>query len=240
MADRVVFRREHHQRIALVLQALDAPLLHAHHCYFGGGTAIALAHGEYRESRDIDFLVSDQDGYRRLRDLVRRDGPHSLFRDTSVFELPATFMTDQYGIRGWVGVLGSAVKFEIVSEGRIQLEVPQMPNDVVPVPMLTSTDLIAEKLLANSDRFIDRSTFNRDLIDLAFMGVRNIRTTPGFAKATAAYGPSLGRDLDRAIDSFVTDLAWVDRCATALQIDAPRALIMTAVERLRDSTSVTS
>ncbi|MBM3349738.1 MAG: nucleotidyl transferase AbiEii/AbiGii toxin family protein, partial [Betaproteobacteria bacterium] len=31
----------------------------AHQCFFGGGTAITLRHGEYRESVDIDFLISD-------------------------------------------------------------------------------------------------------------------------------------------------------------------------------------
>ena len=53
------FERPHHQRIAQVLCALNAPLLRDNHCLFGGGTAIALRYGEYRESVDIDFLVSD-------------------------------------------------------------------------------------------------------------------------------------------------------------------------------------
>lgn len=38
-------------RIASVLEALDAGLLADSRCYFGGGTAIALRYGEYRESR---------------------------------------------------------------------------------------------------------------------------------------------------------------------------------------------
>ena len=37
-----MFEREHHRRVASVLQALDARLLHAHQCLFGGGTALAL------------------------------------------------------------------------------------------------------------------------------------------------------------------------------------------------------
>jgi len=41
-----------------VLQALDADALASHACLFGGGTAMALRYGEYRESFDIDFLVS--------------------------------------------------------------------------------------------------------------------------------------------------------------------------------------
>lgn len=54
-----LFERLHHQRIAHVLGALNGPLLRANNCLFGGGTAIALRYGEYRESVDIDFLVSD-------------------------------------------------------------------------------------------------------------------------------------------------------------------------------------
>ena len=46
---------------------MPAAMLRSHHCYFGGGTAIVLRHGEYRESADIDFLVSDIAAYRSLR-----------------------------------------------------------------------------------------------------------------------------------------------------------------------------
>ncbi len=64
-----MFERPHHQRIAHVLLSLDGPLLQSHHCLFGGGTAMALRYGEYRESVDIDFLVSDIASYRTLRQL---------------------------------------------------------------------------------------------------------------------------------------------------------------------------
>lgn len=68
-----MFERPHHQRVAQVLASLDASLLAHSHCFFGGGTAIALRYGEYRESVDIDFLVSDIDGYRQLRQLLTRN-----------------------------------------------------------------------------------------------------------------------------------------------------------------------
>lgn len=64
------FERPHHQRIAHVLSALDGAILRQHGCLFGGGTCIALRYGEYRESVDIDFLVSDAVGYRELRQLL--------------------------------------------------------------------------------------------------------------------------------------------------------------------------
>jgi nucleotidyltransferase AbiEii toxin of type IV toxin-antitoxin system len=36
-----------------------------------GGTAIAFRYGEYRESLDLDFPVSDRDGYRALRQRIK-------------------------------------------------------------------------------------------------------------------------------------------------------------------------
>ena len=56
------FEHPHHQRIAHVLGALDAATLRQHGCLFGGGTCITLLYGEYSESVDIDFLVSDAAG----------------------------------------------------------------------------------------------------------------------------------------------------------------------------------
>jgi len=62
-----LFERPHHRDVALVLQCLDPQVLAARGCWFGGGTAMALRYGEYRESVDIDFLVADIAGYRDLR-----------------------------------------------------------------------------------------------------------------------------------------------------------------------------
>src|SRR5688500_1513296 len=65
-----LFERPHHRRVAHALQALDGPRLREWGCLFGGGTAIALRFGEYRESVDIDFLVSDLGVYRELRQVL--------------------------------------------------------------------------------------------------------------------------------------------------------------------------
>lgn len=129
--------------------------------------------------------------------------------------------------------MGSKIKFEIISEGRIALEEPGDSDQIASVAILTETDLLTEKLLANSDRFLDTYTFSRDLIDLAFMEVESLRTSAAFAKASAAYGQAIVRDLDSAIQRFLGDLRWVDRCVTALGISAPRAVVTSLVERLR-------
>lgn len=146
-----MFERLHHQRIAHVLSALDADVLSAHACWFGGGTCIALRCGEYRESVDIDFLVSDATGYRGLRELLT--GPAGLAPITRA-GAPALVVTrevraDQYGIRTQVQMDGQAIKFEIVREARIALDAPTPQDVVCGVGTLTLTDLAASKLLAN-------------------------------------------------------------------------------------------
>jgi hypothetical protein len=72
-----MYERPHHRRIAALLGALDATKLAEWECFFGGGTAITLALGEYRESVDVDFLCASTEGYRQLRAAVfdgRLDG----------------------------------------------------------------------------------------------------------------------------------------------------------------------
>lgn len=74
-----MFEREHHQRIEQLLRAIKHERMLALQCVFGGGTAIALAYGEHRESRDIDFLCSSPESFRTLRNLVDSEGVQSLF-----------------------------------------------------------------------------------------------------------------------------------------------------------------
>lgn len=162
-----MFRRLHHQQVAEVLSILDAPLLAEHNCWFGGGTAIVLANGEFRESVDIDFLVSDPKSYRELRQMVRDHGLDALA--TRELDLGRSPSVDGYGIRTSVLVAGIAIKFEIIHEGRIDLDTPSLGDEICGLRILTRTDQVATKLLANDDRWADTSTFSRDLIDLAMM-----------------------------------------------------------------------
>ena len=53
-----MYERLHHRLVERVLLSLDDGLLARRRCYFAGGTAIALAHGEF--SRDlIDLAMMD-------------------------------------------------------------------------------------------------------------------------------------------------------------------------------------
>jgi hypothetical protein len=107
--------------VARVLRALDGELLRERRCLFGGGTAIALRYGEYRESVDIDFLVSDLPAYRQLRQaLTGREGLASVTRPGAEPLNPiGELRADQYGIRTRVRVDDQPIKFEIVFEARI-------------------------------------------------------------------------------------------------------------------------
>ena len=109
-----MFKRTHHQAIEQVLRLMNADLLKVHQCYFGGGTAIALRHGEYRESVDIDLMVSDLASYRALRTLVRESGSVlGLFNEnTTLISQLREVRADQYGIRTAIGLGQHNIKFE--------------------------------------------------------------------------------------------------------------------------------
>ena len=94
-----MFERPAHQRVATLLGALDPQLLQRCQCAFGGGTRIALELGEYRESRDVDFLVSDADAYAALRMLVRDGGCSALLTPSARISLPREARVDQYAVR---------------------------------------------------------------------------------------------------------------------------------------------
>ena len=231
----MAFERPHHRRIARLLAALDGEVLLARRCLFGGGTAIALRHGEYRESVDVDFLVSDVAHYRELRHALTGDtGLAAITRQGApALELAAELRADQYGIRTRVAVDGVSIKLEIVSEGRIALEAPGTGDEVCGIATLTPLDMAASKLLANSDRWRDDGVFSRDLIDLAMMqpSLRLLRAA--VAKAQVAYGDSVLRDLGRAIDGMQTRVGWLARCIAAMAIQEPGAVVWQRIRALR-------
>lgn len=229
-----MFEREHHRRVADVLESLDAELLRANACLFGGGTAIALRYGEYRESVDIDFLVSDLNGYRALRQrLGGIDGLRAIQRAGRVLDQVRGVRADQYGLRTVVRVDGIEIKFEIVLEGRITLDPPGAADEVCGVATLTPLDLAASKLLANSDRWADDSVFSRDLIDLAMMAPPKKLLKAAIEKARGAYGDSVENDLRKAIDALRTRPHRLDQCMEAMQMrSVPKALLWQRIKAL--------
>ena len=230
-----MFSRPHHQRIAHALQLLNAQLLLENKCVFGGGTLIALMFGEYRESVDIDFLVSDILCYRRLREIVTGSGSiANIFKEDATQTIQfGDVRTDQYGIRTSILVAGQPIKFEIVLEGRIELELPN-PSDVIcGVSTLTKLDMATSKLLANSDRWGDDSVFNRDVIDLAMIPLSLPTLRRAVAKAETAYGKSILRDLNLAIERLESRQNWLEHCIDVLSIQATKAVLWTKIRTLK-------
>ena len=50
-----LFKRDHHKRIAAVLQSLNSELLTESQCWFGGGTAIVLARNDSESPQILIF-----------------------------------------------------------------------------------------------------------------------------------------------------------------------------------------
>lgn len=183
-----MFERPRHQKIAKLLRSMDADLLAHAKCYFGGGTAITLKLGEYRESVDVDFLCSDSDGYRLLRNAITPPTLGTVLR--SPIKHLRDVRTQRDKISTYLEIEAVPIRVEFVLEGRISISGALDPH--LGVPVLDRVDMYAEKLLANADRALDRSQMSRDLIDLAMM-IKAWGPIPAAAleKAEAAYGRSI-------------------------------------------------
>lgn len=211
----VDFRRPHHRVIARILGALNGGLLSQAACYFGGGTHLAMSFGEYRESRDIDFLCSSRAGFRLVREEVT---DRSLGRVLGrPFRLAREVRGDRDGIRTFLAVDDLKIKFEILLEARIDLAGAIDPN--LAVPVLSTEHAIAEKLLANTDRGLDDSALSRDLVDLAFVAaqVDKHKLQSGLVIAEQAYGAGVRRMLKLSLHSF-QNRARAKNCIEALAI----------------------
>lgn len=229
-----MFNRPDHQRIAKVLESLNADLLKQYNCLFAGGTAIALRYGEYRESVDIDFLVSDLASYRHLRNLVREQGLQALMRSTDAGQLQTSdIRSDQYGIRTKVFVEGKPIKFEIVLEGRIALANPRKKDSIAGVATLTRLDMAASKLLANSDRGLDMGMHCRDVIDLAMLNLSKTEFADAITKTKVAYGEAILKDLSKVIDRLGEANGLLERCMKAMDISVPRALLWQNISKVK-------
>jgi hypothetical protein len=230
-----LFEREHHRRIEQLLRSLNAPLLHDKSCYFGGGTAMALRYGEYRESIDVDFLVSGIDGYRALRQLTGgADGIGALAAPGHLLDPVRPLRADQYGLRTQLRVDGVAIKFEIVLEGRIQFESPGPSDRIAGIATLTPLDMAAGELLANTDRWADTNTHSRDLIDLAMMVAPRALLNRALVKAATAYGDSVQEALAKSLTTALTRERWLERCMSALGMQrVPEALLRKRLKALQ-------
>ena len=230
-----MFKRQQHNRIAQVLHALNGHFLLENRCLFAGGTVIAMRYGEYRESIDIDFLVSDSGCYRNLREILTGSkGLTAIVYESSAPLMQAReFRADQYGIRTMLLVDNQLIKLEIVHEGRIEIAPPSVADEVCGIATLTPLDMATSKLLANSDRWNDDGVFSRDLIDLAMMNPSLLLLRQAVAKAEPAYGAAILRDLEKAINALQTRHGWLERCMQVMAMNLPKAQLWQKLRALR-------
>lgn len=216
-----MFRRELYRSMARVLDALDASALAKTSFRFGGGTSLALTHGEYRLSRDLDFVCSDPLGYTELRLLVRERGYDALFPESTRGDIlfPREIRADQYGLRFPVLVGGASIRVELIREARITLG-PAASASWTALPLLSVADAFAEKLLANSDRWGDRDELSRDLMDLAILRVAHGPVPESaWIAAEGAYRTAPAEDLRKAGERFLGEPAYQERCFAGLDVD---------------------
>lgn len=97
----MTFRHSIHNDILQILSAVNHDFFRDCSILFGDGTMLALSYGEYRLSRDIDFLCPYGEPFSTLRCRVFEDGYSAVFNlnlcDQITF--PGDIIANSYGIR---------------------------------------------------------------------------------------------------------------------------------------------
>ena len=176
--------------------------------------------------------MSDRSGYGTLRELIRQpEGFNALTRRE--ISTARSAVADQYGLRVLLEVDGKPIKFEIRTEGRIEFETPGTGDSICGVATLSTLDAAAGKLLANSDRWADRSAYSRDIIDLAMLEPAAPLLAQAIAKAQTAYRTAIVNELHKAVDDLRENPLRLDECMRALQMhDTPKALLWDRIKKL--------
>ncbi len=230
------YRRPRHRDVATLLASLDSEFLSEQHCYFGGGTRIALELDEYRESQDVDFLCADIAGYRALRSAVGERSLGPIARLGEALTCARDVRADQYGIRTAISIGDAVIKFEIILEARIALSGTRIAG--LPVEALDRECCFAEKWLANADRWNDSAVLSRDLIDLAFMHAHwpDESARAGAEKACVPYGAAVRRAAVAACARFSEDASLRRHCVNALGIEDTKTMML-GLRRMQKSAS---
>lgn len=156
------------------------------------------------------------------------DGLGAILKPGQVLEQTRELRADQYGIRTFVRIDGVEIKFEIVLEARIELEVPGPDDRIGAIAALTPLDMAASKLLANSDRWRDDTVLSRDLIDLAMMTPPRSLLQRAIIKAKLAYGDSIEVDLAKAIQNLSERPHRLDRCMLDMRMNTVSKAVLWA------------
>jgi len=87
LSESMTFKLDHHKKILAILESFDADVLRESTTYFGGSPLLALDFGEYRLSKDIDFICPiSASGYKHLRTIIFKN--FSISSQITSIELP--------------------------------------------------------------------------------------------------------------------------------------------------------
>lgn len=226
-----MFKRPHHQRIDRILNELNGDLLRDHQCYFGGGTALALRYGEYRESSDIDLLVSDRVRFLELRSMVKRDGLLAL----GLREACSRVTTINSGaVRGFVAVDGIDIKFEIVHEDSVAFAEPSFDDRISGITHLIRTDALACKLNANSTRGVDTRLNLRDVLDITMMQPTATEFLTAEKSLPRFCHDSVRKAFDSRTEELIADTRLLRECMRALSMDSSTAAALSRIRQARN------
>jgi hypothetical protein len=167
-----------------------------------------------------------------LRNLqTSTEGINAIANQGVALLLAREMRADQYGIRTYIHSGDTRVKFEIVLEGRIEFDLPGTRDLVGNVTTLTKVDLLAIKLLANSDRWNDSAVYSRDAIDLVMLAPSKAELELAVNKAHQAYGDSIHKDTHKAINALLLRDGRLEECMKILKIEIPKAVLW---QKLKD------
>ena len=185
---------------------------------------------EFRCSRDLNFICPSGEAYRALRNSLQQQDYATLFGSDSEIQLPREIQADEHSIHFPVVIDEIAIKFEILCEARIMLGEP-VAEHWCRIPCLSHQDLCAEKLMLNADRWMDETTYSRDLLDLGQLYFKAGISPTALSKAEAAY--PVMQALDDSLDRFCADGERQTLVFRALNIaDQDRAML--AMNKLQD------
>lgn len=228
------FKRHDSNCIAQVLHSLDTELLDRCKCFFGGGAAIALALGEFRQSTGIDFWVSDMEGYGELKErITSEDEFASILKPGMYIEQIRPVRPNQFGVATMLRVDGMPIKFEILLEFQGGLRFDSSSTHICGVRTLNPVDMLATKLMANTNRWERDEAFNRDLIDMALMQP----TSEVMAQAMSKVRQTIDRDrfepnLGKAITRMQERDGWLSTCLDQLHVTVPHADVLQLIKNL--------
>lgn len=215
-------KKEHRARVEALLNSMNSEFLNKSECYLGGGTALSMSLHDYRESSDIDFLCSSPEGYRLLRNTITQSDLGDIF--SRKMEYIRDVKADRYGIRANIKIDGIPIKIEIINEGRIQIEGDE--NGIFPVPVLSKVDFFTEKLLANADRWADKSAYSRDIIDLLVMAhYWGDIPQESWKRSRLVYGEQVDQSYIKSLNQLKND-TYLKMCIKELNISEEAEIII--------------